>query len=209
MGQRAAESTRAFQESWETKFLATANAAQTDADPNTINGFPHRIASAETNNVFALGQLVAMRLAFNKANVPAEGRIFICDPVVEATLNNLVTITSDVSPFGAAILEQGLGRGMRMAMNIYGWDVIFSNRLPTGSLGDGTTTVADGVANLCMCVLDDQTKPIMAAMRRLPKVEGERNKDRSRDEFVAKSRYGMGVQRRDTLGVIITSASNY
>lgn len=209
MAQRASESTRALQEVFETKFLATANAGQTDGEANTINGFAHRIASTETNNVFSTDQLVDMRLAFNKANVPAEGRVFICDPIVEATLNKLVTITHDVTDFGANILQNGLASGMAFVMKLYGFDIITSNRLPTGTFSDGTTSVTDAVANIAMCVLDDQTKPVMVAWRRQPKTEGERNKDHRRDEFVVTSRYGMGVQRLDTLGVIITSATNY
>lgn len=209
MTQRSIESTRALQEHFETRFLETANAGQVDADPNTINGFPHRIASSETNNVFSLSHLIAMRLAFDKANVPAEGRIGIVDPVAEATLNGLVTITSDVSPFAARIIEGGMASGQRFIMNLYGWDILTSNRLPKGTFGDGTTTVTGGVANIFMSVLDDQTKPVMAAWRRMPKSEGERNKDRARDEFVVRARWGFGVQRVDTLGVIITSATNY
>lgn len=209
MAQRAAESTRAFQENFETRFLQVCNGAQTDADPNLINGFAHRLASSETNNIFAIKHLVAAKLAMNKANVPDEGRVFICDSVVEAALSNQVTITNDVTPFGASILENGLARGQRFLMNIHGFMVITSNRLPVGNFGDGTTTVTGGVANIAMCVLDDQTKPIMSATRRQPKVEGERNKDLARDEFVVRSRFGMGVQRRDTLVVIITSATDY
>ena len=210
MAERSAESTRAIQENFETRFLATANASQTDANANTINGFAHRIASAETNDVFALSHLISMRLAFDKANVPGEGRVFICDPVVEATLNGLVSISHDVTPFGQKILAEGLARGQRFLMNLYGFDIIQSNRLPTAaSMGDGTETITTAVANICMCVLDDQTKPIMAAWRRMPKAEGERNKDRARDEFVVRAKWGFGTQRLDTLGVIITSAVNH
>lgn len=209
MAGRAVESTRAIQETFESRFLSVCNAAQTNANPNTINGFAHRIASAETNNVFALKHLIAMRLAFDKANVPDSGRVFICDPVVEATLNGLVTITHDVSPFGEMILKEGMARGQRFVMQLFGWDIITSNRLPTGTFSDGTTSVTGGVANIFMCVLDDNTKPIMAAWRRMPKVESERNKDRARDEFVTRCRWGMGPQRVDTLGVLITSATNY
>lgn len=209
MSARSVESTRALQETFESRFLSVCNAAQTNANPNTINGFAHRIASAETNNVFALKHLIAMRLAFDKANVPDSGRVFICDPVVEATLNGLVTITHDVSPFGEMILKEGMARGQRFVMQLFGWDIITSNRLPTGTFSDGTTSVTGGVANIFMCVLDDNTKPIMAAWRRMPKVEGERNKDRARDEFVTRCRWGMGPQRVDTLGVLITSATNY
>lgn len=209
MSARSVESTRALQETFESRFLSVCNSAQTNANANVINGFAHRIASAETNNVFALKHLIAMRLAFDKANVPDSGRVFICDPVVEATLNGLVTITKDVSPFGEMILKEGMARGQRFVMQLFGWDIITSNRLPTGTFSDGTTSVTGGVANIFMCVLDDNTKPIMAAWRRMPKVEGERNKDRARDEFVTRCRWGMGPQRVDTLGVLITSASNY
>jgi hypothetical protein len=209
MSARAQESTRAFQENFETRFLEVCNAAQTNANANEINGFAHRIASLETDNVFAIKHLNAMRLAFMKANVPESGNIFICDPVVEATLNNLVNITVDVSPFAERIIREGMTRGMRFVMNIFGWDIFANNRLPRGAFSDGTTAIADGVANICMNVMDDQTKPIMMAWRRLPKSEGERNKDLARDEFVVRSRYGFGVQRLDSLGVIITSATNY
>lgn len=209
MGERASESARAIQENFETRFLQTAQEGQLDGDANIINGFPHRIASSEEGNVFALKHLIAARLAFDKANVPGEGRVFICDPVVEATLNSLVNITHDVTDFGKNILEMGLSRGQRFLMNLYGFMIISSNRLPTGTFSDGTTSVSNAVANLCMCVLDDQTKPVMAAWRRMPKSEGERNKDRSRDEYVVRARWGFGIQRLDTLGVIITSATNY
>ena len=207
MAARSSESTRAIQENFETRFLEVAEAGQTDANPNEVNGFAHRIASQATNNIFQLQQLIKMRLAFDKANVPTQGRVFIADPVVEATLNNLVNITTDVTPFAESILRNGMSSGMRFVGQLYGFDIILSNRLPTGTLGDGTTSVTDGVANIAMCTLDDQCKPVMAAWRRQPKVEGERNKDLARDEFVVRARWGLGVQRLDTLGVIITSAT--
>ena len=209
MAQRAMEGTRAHQEHFETRFLATCNAAQTDANANTINGFPHRIASSESDNIFSLDHLIAMRLAFKKANVPGEGNVFLCDTTVEATLNGLVTITTDVTPFAAAIIEGGMATGMTFIMKLFGWNIITSNRLPTGSMGDGTTTVTNGVANIFMNVLDDQTKPIMGVWRRHPKAEGERNKDLARDEFVTRSRFGFGPQRVDTLGILITDGAKY
>jgi hypothetical protein len=210
MAERASESTRAIQENFETRFFEVLNAGQTDADANTINGFAHRIASAETDNVFSLDHLIAMRLAFKKANVPEMGNIFICDPTVEATLNGLVTITNDVTPFAQKILEEGMARGMKFVMNLFGWEIMTSNRLEVGTFGDGTTTVTtNGVANIFMNVLDDQTKPAMLAWRRMPKSEGERNKDRARDEFVVRARYGFGIQRVDTLGVLITDGTKY
>jgi len=208
MSARSVESTRALQETFESRFLSVCNSAQTNANANVINGFAHRIASAETNNVAALSHFIKMKLAFDKANVPAAGRVAIVDPVVAATLDGLVSIGRDVTPFGQRILENGFAREHTFLMNIYGWDIITSNRLPTAAsgMGDGTTTPANAVANIFMCVADDNTKPIMGAWRRMPKVEGERNKDLRRDEFVTSARWGLGAQRVDTLGVLVTSA---
>lgn len=209
MAERASESTRAQQEKFESDFLATgAKVYAASSDPFNVNGFAHKIVSAETNGVFALSHLVDMKLAFNKANVPSEGRVFICDGVVEATLNNLVGIVSNITPFAEDLIEQGMARGMQFRMNLYGFDVVTSNRLHVADADDGTTSISSAVYNMAMCILDDQTKPIMAAWRRLPKVEGERNKDFARDEFVTRSRYGLGVQRIDTMGVVCTHATN-
>lgn len=205
MAARAQEHTRALQERFESDFLNTAAAPYAAASgPLPVNGFPHFIVSAETNNIFSLNHLIDMRLAFDKANVPAAGRVFICDPVVEATLNKNVSITTDVTPFAAAILERGMAAGQRFINNLFGWDIMTSNRLYQGAANDGTTAIT-GVFNLFMCVLDDQTKPIMGAWRRMPRVEGERNKDRARDEFVDRARWGFGVQRMDTMGCLVTS----
>lgn len=208
MSARSSESTRAIQEIFETRFLKKANTSQTNGAANAVNGFAHRIASAETNNVISLNHFISMKLAFDKANVPMAGRIAIVDPVVAATLDKTVSLARDVTPFGQKILENGFDREHSFLMNLYGWNIITSNRLDTGSFGDGTTTVTNGVANVFMSVADDNTKPIMAAWRRMPKVEGERNKDLRRDEFVTSARWGFGTQRVDTLGIVITSAVN-
>jgi len=204
---RAVENTRAIQEVFETDFLAAAAAPYVAATtPLNINGFAHFVVSAETNNIFSLDHLIEMRLAFDKANVPAEGRVFIVDPVVEATMNKNVSIANDVTQFAKNIMEKGLASGQRFINNWFGWDILTSNRLANDAGNDGTTSIT-GVFNLFMCVLDDQTKPMMGAWRRLPKVEGERNKDLARDEWVARTRYGFGVQRVDTMGCLVTSAT--
>ena len=210
MAARSQESTRAIQETFESRFLKKANSSQVNANPNTVNGFPHRVASSVatvgSENTITLDHFIRMKLAFDKANAPMAGRVAIVDPVVAATLDRLVSIGRDVTPFGAQILQNGFGREHEFLMNLYGWNIITSNRLPKGSFSDGTTNVTNGVANVFMCVADDNTKPIMAAWRRMPKVEGERNKDMRRDEFVTSARWGFGTQRVDTLGVVITDA---
>lgn len=207
MAARATEHTRALQERFETDFLATCASAYSGASsPANINGFAHFIVSAETHNIFSLEHLIMLRLAFDKANVPAAGRVFIVDPVVEATLNKKVSITNDVTQFAKDILERGLAAGQRFISNWFGWDILTSNRLYVGAANDGTTSIT-GVYNIGMCVLDDQTKPVMAAWRRKPSVEGGRNKERRRDEFVDTARYGFGLQRVDTLCAVVTSTT--
>lgn len=208
MADRSVESTRAFQENFETRFLETIPLAMSASSPYLINGFAHKIVSADANGVIDLDHFLAMRLAFDKASVPAEGRVAIVDPIVEATLAGYVTITSDITPYAAAILEGGLARGQRFMTQWYGWNVIISNRLYIGTANDGTTSITNAVWNVFMCVADDQTKPVMAVWRRMPRTEGERNKDRRRDEFVVTSRFGLGVQRLDTAGIVATHQTN-
>lgn len=212
---RGKEATRAIQENFETRALAVLNAAQTDADPNSINGFAHRYVPPTTNRTMSLQALINMKLAFDKANVPMAGRVGFIDPVVEATLNTTFQITAstiDANPFFQAVLQTGFAREHQVITNLYGWNLMTCNRLPRGTFSDGTTTTtggtsASGVANIFMCIADDQTKPLMAAWRQMPRVEGERNKDLQRDEFVQTARWGLGAQRVDTLGVIPTSAT--
>jgi len=207
MSARSVESTRAIQETFESRFLARAANGQADGDKNEINGFAHRLIGGGTNNTLDLEQLIDMKLAFDKANVPAGGRIAIVDPIVAATLTKKVGISHDVTEFGKRVLENGFNRDHEFLMNIYGWTIITSNRLPQGTFSDGTDSVSNGVANIFMSVADDNTKPVMGAWRRMPRIEGERNKDLRRDEYVTSARWGFGVQRVDTLGVIATSAT--
>ena len=208
MAARSSESTRAIQETFESRFLKRCNTVQTNANANQVNGFSHRISSTAGSNVAQLSDFINMKLAFDKANVPMAGRIAIVDPVVGATLDKLISIGRDVTPFAERILAEGWSRDHQFLMNLYGWNIITSNRLATGNFSDGTTAVTNGVANVFMSVADDNTKPIMGAWRRMPKVEGERNKDLRRDEFVTSARWGLGAQRVDTLGIYITSAVN-
>lgn len=214
MAERAKEATRALQESFETRFLEVAAGGQTDAAANTINGFAHRIASAETNGLTTIDHFRNMKLAFDKAKVPQGGRIAIVDPVVEATLNGLFTMTrpTNGSTYNynfEGLVESGFERDHRFVANIFGWDIWTSNYLPRGAYGDGTTSITDGVANVFMCIGSDSTKPVMRAWRMAPKAESRRNFELKRDEYDVRARYGLGIQRNDTLGVLITSASNY
>lgn len=209
MTARSMESARSIKEVFETRYLARAVSALTPAAPNAVNGFNHMMVGSGANNTITLNDFIAMRLAFDKANVPAGGRIAIVDPITAASFSKLIQITSDMNPWPQSIMANGFDRDHQYVTTLHGWTVITSNRLPKGSFSDGTTTVANGVANLFMSVADDNTKPVMAAWRRMPSIETERNKDKRRQEFTTSGRFGFGIQRLDTIGVIATNAALY
>lgn len=209
MTARSMESARALKEVHETRFLKAAAAPLIGGAPNPVNGFNRTLVGSGSNNTITIGDFLAMKVAFDKANVPLGRRVAIVDPLTAASLASQVSLQADISDFGREVLLNGFDRDHEYKWNIHGWHVITSNRLPRGAFGDGTDTVADGVANIFMSVADDNTKPIMHAWRRMPSIETERNKDLRRQEFVTTARYGFGVQRLDTLGVIVTNATTY
>lgn len=221
MAMRAMESTRAIQEDFETKFLYAAGiSSQTASSGNQINGFDHRwVADSAADNSYKIGltDFVDMKLSFDKANVPQHGRVALVDPVVEATLNKLAANFSvDRNAKFQALLEDGFVREHKFLFNLFGWDIWTSNRLPRLAAAEtithgatSETAPVGSVANLFMCVADDSVKPMMGCWRQHPSVEGERNKDLARNEFVTRARFGFGRQRPESLGVVITSASNY
>ena len=224
MAMRAMESTRSLGENHETRFLGTANAGQTAADLNLVNNRPHRwIAggdSATTRNI-VLADFVSMKLAFDKANAPAGGRIAIVDPIVEATLNTLISQTSVVNntPQFQGVLNEGFARDHRFVRNIMGWDIYTSNFLPSLTASEAINGSAYSLANdtseigykanIFMCVADDSCKPVMHAWRRAPQTEGWRDQEERADKYQVTSRFGFGVQRSDTLGVLLTDEATY
>lgn len=214
IAQTGVETARAIAEDYETKMFQAAYDGQTLADPNDVNGFSHRMMGGGTNETLLDFDLIKMQLAFDKANVPMAGRVAIVDPVTAAVFNAKIQLTAgiDRTPEFMNLWRTGFKDGHQFLGNIYGWNIMVSNRLPRVASGtdiDGTdTTTKDGIANLFMCIADDNCKPIMSAWRRTPRSETERNKDRMRDETITSARYGFGNARKDTLGVIVTSASD-
>lgn len=223
MAMRAMESTRALGENHESRFLSVAGTAQTAANVNLVNGRPHRWVAggaSGTSRVMTLSDFIAMKLAFDKAGVPAGGRIAIVDPIVEATLNSLTNLVNvSNNPMFEGIVTEGFSRDHKFVKNIMGFDIWTSNYLPVKTatealnassygLANDTAEIGD-VANVFMSVADDSTKPIMHAWRRNPLTEGWRDSEERADKFQVTSRFGFGAQRLDTLGVILTSGSTY
>ena len=219
-------SLRAIKESYETDLLATAvsslNGMITLSDTNVINGFAHRwIADGGTVNHIEMKDFVYAKLAMDKANVPDEGRIAIVDPIVEASLNNLTNLVNvSNNPQFQGMVETGFAKGRKFIRNIMGFDIYTSNRLPriagetmtTPEFGDtvlASAATTGGVNNIFMSVYDDMHKPFMTAMRRMPRVEGERNVSERRDEYHVTSRWGFAPQRAETLISVITDLVSY
>ena len=229
LGNRAMESTKALGINHETRFLSVAASAsgtgQTLADVNLVNGQPHRWVAggaSATNRVMTIADFIAMKFSFDKANVPSGGRICIVDPVVEATINsltNLVNISNNIHFEG--IVTDGFVRDHKFVRNIYGWDIWTSNYLPTktatealnptaanANLANDTAEIGD-VASIFMSVSDDNTKPVMHAWRRNPSVEGWRDHENRADNFQTTSRFALGMQRTDTVGVVFVIPTDY
>jgi len=210
---QAEETRRALAEYFETRCYEVLNAGQTSGAANNVNGFAHRFNASGDNDEIEIADLSSMRLSFDKANAPQGGRIAIVDPVVGASLEQKLSANYSVNktPMVESVMTDGFVKDHRFMFNIYGWDVWTSNKLPTTTEtlthwdGTGSSSITNGVCNIFMCVGDDQVTPLMYASRQAVKTEGERNKDRQRDEFLTTERYGLGVQRVDTYGIIVTS----
>ncbi len=215
----AMESTRAIQENMETKFLQACYDAQTANSANLVNGIAHRYYGGGASLQMELMDFAYMKFAFDKANVPSSGRVLFVDPIVELSINsitNLVNVSNN--PMFEGVITEGFAREHKFLKNIFGWDIYTSNRLAVtgGDLtsvtdrdGGAVTGAAGNVANIAMCIADDNCRPMMRAWRRQPSVEGWRESELREDRFQTSARFGFGAQRVDTLGVILTSATAY
>lgn len=214
------QSLRSIKERFETDMLATAvsssNSMITLSDPNVINDFDHRwVAGTTTAGIISLEDFIYAKLSFDKANVPDEGRMFICDPIVEATLNSLTNLVNvSNNPQFEGMVTKGFARNRKFVKNIFGFDIWVSNRLPRITTGEtitggpqaaSTAAPASSVNNIFMSMAGDETKPFMGAMRRMPRVEGDRNVSERRDEFHTTARWGFGMQRAESLISVITN----
>lgn len=203
---RVKESIYAFNKKLESDIYAACNSAQIASDRNLINGQPHR-RTLDAPTAQALVDAIAdIKLSFDMANVPEQGRILIMDPRIENILNKLggtAVLVSD-SPRFEGILETGFARDHHFVRHINGFDVFVSNLLPTGiSETVNSVTVTDGICNLAMCVADEDCKPIMGVIRQRPAPEMERNAGMKRDEWSATARWGFASYRPESLYCLI------
>ena len=215
------QSLRSIAEAYETDMLSQES-EQTSASPNMVNDVSHRFTASGTADILTLADIAYMKLGFDVANVPPEGRILLLPPIAEVTLNEAVGGAAFTNnPMFEGMVGTGFSTGHKFIRNIFGFDIWTSNRLPdavaesitaTGTLPPiGATNdfeAGDKIA-IAMCVADDSVKPFMNAWRRMPRVEGVRNVSKRRDEFHVTARWGFAAQRLETLIVMSLSSDAY
>lgn len=205
---RSRQDAYAFQKQFESDLYAACNDVQTAGDTNSIGGYAHRVALAAAATAQDVVNAIAdIKLAFNKANVPQQGRILIVDSTVTNKLEKLGTgavIVAD-SPRFEGLLETGFSRENKFVRNIHGFDVYESNLLPTvaSETVDGVA-VTNGFVNIAMCVADDDAKPVMGVIRRKPTVKYKRNEPMTQDEYYASMRYGFATYRPESVYCLLT-----
>jgi hypothetical protein len=200
---------RALGERLETDILALAaggaSGGQTAANANQINGADHRFVATGTNETMAVADFAKALYSLKKANVPGSSLIAIVDPSVEYEINTISNITNiSNNPRWEGIVETGIGSDMQFVKNIFGFDVFVSNYLPTANENIGSLTTAAGVANVFMSAASTDILPFMGAMRQMPEVDSDYNKDKQREEYVTTSRYGLKVYRPENLVCVLS-----
>lgn len=199
---------RALAEKLETDILALgaggASGGQTADDTNSINGAEHRFIGTGTSETFAVADAAKALFALKKANVPSTSLIAIVDPSVEYALNTITNITNvSNNPRWEGIIETGIGSGMRFIRSIFGFDFYVSNYLADAN-ETITLTTAAGKANIFMSAAQSDLLPFMGAMRQTPKVDGQYNMNKQREEYVTTARYGLKVYRPENLVCLLT-----
>lgn len=205
----------AMERDMETAVLATAN-LQPDGtgNLNLINGRAHRYAGKGTGGAITVEDIAAMKLAFDKAYVPTENRVLIVSPEMAFELDKLVNITevSNGSTFNFdfdGLVQTGFGDRLNVVRNIYGFNIIISHNLPDVSEtiaqydNTGSATIT-GKGCIAMSMASASDMPFMGVIRQRPQSEFFRNTHYKRDEWSATCRYGFGLKRAETLGVIVT-----
>jgi len=210
---RTKESAYAFGKRMEADLYAAANATQTAADPNNINGQPHRIALATGYTAQDFVDTVAdLKLSFDKANAPESGRILIVDAKTENKLNKLGTgavIVAD-SPRFEGLLESGFAKSHRFIRNIHGFDIFVSNLLPVSAAAETVSTIATLAGSevcIAMCVADEDCKPMMGVIRQRPTAAFERQESKKRDAWSSTAYWGFALYRPESLICLITDNS--
>lgn len=199
---------RAIMKQMEVDALRIGVDRQTSGDRNLINGVDHRWVGTGASDAISVADFARARLALQKANVPMTNLVAIVDPSVEFTFNTLAQLTTLAdNPMWEGIVRDGIGTGMQFRANIYGFDVYVSQNLKNGiSETIDSRAVANGVANVFFSA-DPTATPLVGAVRQMPEVESEYNKDLQREEYVTTARYGFDLFRPENFVTVLTDTT--
>lgn len=213
----APEQHRALMKSFEARVFNRANAYQTAANPNLVNGFPHRLIASGTNQILAFKDFMLAELALRKANVPMRNLVAVIAPETAYQIQSQSSITGLLSPIPqwGSVSVDGLVSGFQFKFNVFGWDCYVSNYLPTGLTetisgtqpGNGTISGGNGQVNLFFSAEPGNTLPWIAAFRQMPTVYSEFNKDLQQTEMLTITEYGVAIFRPENMVVILTDKS--
>lgn len=209
------EQHRALMKGFEARVFNRANAFQTAANPNLVNGFPHRLIASGASGVLTFKDFMYAELALRKANVPMRNLIAIVAPETAFQIQSQASITGLLSPIPqwGKVSVDGLVSGFQFKFSVFGWDVYISNYLPTGLTetisgtqpGNGAVAGGNGQVNLFFSAEPGNTLPWIAAFRQMPTVYSEFNKDLQQTEFLTICEYGVAIYRPENMVVIITN----
>jgi hypothetical protein len=189
---------------------------QVAGNPNRFAGADHRwVGGATVNSVrtLAVEDFAKALYSLKKANVPQRNLIAIVDPSVEYVINTLSNLTNvSNNPRWEGIISSGIANERNFLVNIYGFDVYTSNRLPlsgpnqTGA-AETIATVASGANAVCNLFFsaDPMVRPFKGAWRQQPKVDSDYNKDFQREEHVTTARYGLKIYRPENLVTVLSN----
>ena len=178
-----------------------------------INGADHRYAANGTGDSISLEDIAYAKYSLKKANVQLSNLVGIVDPSVGyeiETATNLVNVSNN--PQWEGIINTGITTGMRFIRNVYGFDIYESNYLPTttetiNDRDDVSTNFSTGntpVVNVFFSAAGGDVNPFIGAWRQTPRVEGERNVKKQRDEYITTCRYGLALYRPENLVSVIS-----
>lgn len=181
---------------------------QTASNLNNINGAAHRWVGSGTvgaAKTVGLKDFAKARYSLKKAVVPDNNLVAVVDPSFEYYFNTQAGFL-DVSynPMWEGIVSTGVATGMRFMRNIYGFDVYVSNYLPGGfsETIDGQASGAGATAALFFSAAPS-LKPWIGAWRQQPKVDGEYNKDKQREEYVTSARFDAALYRPENFITVL------
>ena len=206
----APEQHRALMKGFEARVFDRANASQTAASQNLINGAAHRMVGSGTNGTLALKDFMLAEYALRKANVPMRNLTAIIDASGAFAIENSTNAVNLLSPMPkwGNMVNEGLVSGFQFRFNIYGFDVYVSNYLPRNiaeTVNAVSTTV--GVANMFFSAEPGNTLPWIAAFRQMPTVQSDYNKDLQQTEFLTICEYGVQIFRPENLVIVLTNTN--